>query len=144
MWCRAARPISISLRSVLIPIHHIRLDTVSQHWINQSSTHANVESKKPRRLTEASLYFRHRLKTDTAPYVKIMAHWLKNVNTFYATFLILATRLRLMKAYCIGWYSIHTAASNISSTSRRQVISDGFFIRSPPLVDILRGFAVAK
>ncbi|AYW92824.1 hypothetical protein EGX44_01765 [Yersinia pseudotuberculosis] len=55
-------------------------------WINQSSTHANVECKKPRRLTEASLCLRHRLKTDTAPYLLIIAHLFKSVNNFYATF----------------------------------------------------------
>ncbi|AYW90232.1 hypothetical protein EGX47_02010 [Yersinia pseudotuberculosis] len=50
------------------------------------STHANVECKKPRRLTEASLCLRHRLKTDTAPYLLIIAHLFKSVNNFYATF----------------------------------------------------------
>ncbi len=38
--------------------------------------------KKPRRLTGAFLYLRHRLKTDTAPYPLIVANWLQDVNTF--------------------------------------------------------------
>lgn len=38
--------------------------------------------KKPRRLTEAYLYLRPQLKTDTAPYPLIVANWLQDVNTF--------------------------------------------------------------
>lgn len=42
------------------------------------------------------------LRTLTAAYVRIVAQWLNQVNSVYATFLILTTRLRSLNADSSG------------------------------------------